>query len=93
MSKLFQDDHILVDGIQGVYHAPSWPPPQFIRVRGEIFECTNYSQITDEQREEMTRVCRGAEYRRATPITNVVDVQLESLNAMTLDDLMHKAWI
>lgn len=44
-----------------------WPPPEFIRISGGPFSTPVYrrirmSEITDAQRAEMTRVCRGAEY-------------------------------
>lgn len=47
-----------------------WPPPEFIEVKGPLstptFRRVRYSQISDEDRAEMTHVCRGAEYRHAT---------------------------
>ena len=39
-----------------------WPPPEEIEVFGFPFRRERYSSITDEQREQMTHVCRGAEY-------------------------------
>lgn len=39
-----------------------WPPPEEVNVMGFMFKRTRYSQITDEQREGMTFVARGAEY-------------------------------
>lgn len=44
-----------------------WPPPEFIDITGGPFSTPRfrrlrYSAITDEQREGMTHVCRGAEY-------------------------------
>lgn len=46
-----------------------WPPPEFVQVVGgpisePYFRRESYSQITDEQRATMTRVCRGASYVR-----------------------------
>jgi len=40
-----------------------WPPPAELDVNGIIFEKVGQSQITDEMREDMTNVVRGAEYR------------------------------
>ena len=45
-----------------------WPPPEEVTLsmRGEpqsTYERISHSAITDEQREEMTHVCRGALYR------------------------------
>lgn len=39
-----------------------WPPPQTLEVFGFVFNRSRMSSITDEQREGMTHVCRGAEY-------------------------------
>ena len=41
----------------------TWPPPADIVWGGFHFVRVSYSQITDEQRGEMTHVCRGALYR------------------------------
>jgi hypothetical protein len=43
-----------------------WPPPDIIQVYGFEFKLERCSQITDEQRAEMTHVCRGAEYISAS---------------------------
>jgi len=40
-----------------------WPPPEEIVFASFVFERIRYSEITDEQREGMTHVCRGAEYK------------------------------
>lgn len=40
-----------------------WPPPENIVVAGFPMTQTRRSQLTDEQREGMTHVCRCAEYR------------------------------
>lgn len=89
----FDDDHVIVDGVH--YHAPTWPPPWFIRTNGKVFECTNYSRITDGQREDMTNVCRGAEYAPVDPLlqaglTGVMNVELVRLNAVTLMDYIER---
>ena len=39
-----------------------WPPPETIDVLGFTMHRISYSAITDEQREGMTHVFRGAEY-------------------------------
>ena len=44
----------------------SWPPPEFIAVESVAvmitFKRLRFSALTDEERAEMTNVCRGAEY-------------------------------
>ncbi len=47
----------------------NWPPPYFLEIDGVTMERYSMSAITDEQREELTHVFRGAEYRpwRADP--------------------------
>jgi len=40
----------------------TWPPPDEITWGGFLFEQIRRSQITDEQREGMSHVMRGAEY-------------------------------
>ena len=40
----------------------TWPPADFIHISVFTFKRINYSKITDEQREGMTHVARGAEY-------------------------------
>jgi hypothetical protein len=39
-----------------------WPPPEEISFSGLIYHRERYSIITDEQREGMTHIARGAEY-------------------------------
>lgn len=44
-----------------------WPPPEFIALAGgpistPVYRQVRRSEITDEQRQGMTHVCRGAEY-------------------------------
>lgn len=46
----------------------NWPPPPLMAITGgpmssPVYKRTSYSPITDEQRQKMTRVCRGAIYR------------------------------
>ncbi len=65
----FDDDFIQVDveGV-GVVRVPcvpagiDWPPPPNIVFNGLMYKLVRHSQITDEQRAEMTHVARGAEY-------------------------------
>lgn len=40
----------------------TWPPPERIDLMGFMYRRERMSEITDEQRAEMTHVCRGAEY-------------------------------
>jgi hypothetical protein len=92
--KLFDDDFIIVQGTR--YLAPCWPPPDYIRVKGDgqIFQCTNHSAITDAQREGMTNVCRGAEYTQVHTHTNLLASEITEvddlmpLGAVSLEDLM-----
>lgn len=49
-----------------------WPPPEIIKVTGgpfstPVFKRVRFSQISDDQRAGMSRVCRGAEYVHAGP--------------------------
>ena len=39
-----------------------WPPPEELAFSGLLYRRIRCSQITDEQRESMTHVIRGAEY-------------------------------
>ena len=64
----FEDDFIQVT-IQGKHHRLrcnqlqlDWPPPETVEIYGFTCKRMRYSKITDEQREDMTHVCRGAEY-------------------------------
>lgn len=40
-----------------------WPPPETLTHRGLEYRRERFSAITDEQRDGMSHVCRGAEYR------------------------------
>lgn len=40
----------------------SWPPPEKISLGGVVFVRQSYSAISDEQRQLMSHVCRGAQY-------------------------------
>ncbi len=39
-----------------------WPPPPIVSFLGFNWYLVGHSEITDEQRAGMTRVCRGAAY-------------------------------
>lgn len=41
----------------------AWPPPMLLEWGGFTFDQISCSEITDEQREKMTHVCRGALYK------------------------------
>lgn len=64
----FDDDymHLVFDhGVKNVTCKSvgiEWPPPPMLDVGGFIMVRNRYSSITDEQREGMTHICRGAEY-------------------------------
>jgi hypothetical protein len=68
----YDDDFIRVRWDGGMITQPckalgvTWPPPEYVELLGEVFKRSSMSKITDAQRAEMTRVCRGAEYRPAT---------------------------
>lgn len=71
----FDDDFVLVGGVRATLKSLGleWPPPPFMRINmhGELDDLfvkrLRMSEITDEQREKMTRVCRGAEYQACSP--------------------------
>jgi hypothetical protein len=71
----FDDDFIKVGMIRPTLKSlgMEWPPPPFIEVNnhGELpnlfLKQISCSQITDEERSKMTRVCRGAEYQACSP--------------------------
>lgn len=64
----FDDDFIQLNTEQGVKRllckpaGVEWPPPETINYAGFLYERVRYSQITDEQRAELTMLMRGAEY-------------------------------
>lgn len=70
MSKVFEDDFIQVEDEKGRIlgrfvcseNGLNWPPPQAVQWGKVLYKRTNFSQITDEQRQTMTHVCRGAVY-------------------------------
>lgn len=69
MQMTFDDDFIRVPFWSGHRDFPckalkiDWPPPARIGFFGVELERVRMSEITDEQRQGMTHVCRGAEYR------------------------------
>lgn len=40
-----------------------WPPPQLLIIAGHLYNRERYSKLTDEQREQLSGIIRGAEYR------------------------------
>lgn len=68
----FADDFVVLVFDHGIVRQPckslglEWPPPERIEMFGFQFKRERYSHITDEQREQMTHVCRGAEYMPST---------------------------
>ena len=64
----FDDDFVRLHFDGGTKNIPCksinmhWPPPEKINVMGFVMVRSHYSEITDEERETMTHVCRGAEY-------------------------------
>lgn len=70
----FDDDFIRIGMITPTLKSLglTWPPPQFIKINnhGELpnrlFKRVRCSDITDEQRAQMTHVARGAEYQECS---------------------------
>jgi hypothetical protein len=60
----FEDDFIRIAGMNVCCKKIDleFPPPEELEWGGRTFKRIRYSQITDEQRETMTHVARGAEY-------------------------------
>lgn len=64
----YDDDFILLRTASGPRRifceklGVSWPPPEKLDFLGFPFVRERMSEITDEQRADMTHVCRGAEY-------------------------------
>ena len=75
--KLFGDDFAQFEGgpfdgrrlflVKQADVMKRWPPPASFTFSGTKYERVSYSGITDEQREGMTHVCRGALYRVSQP--------------------------
>ena len=67
----FDDDFIQLETFAGRIRVMckatgiDWPPPETVEVEGFRWNRESYSQITDEQRAEMTFVARGALYAPA----------------------------
>lgn len=66
----FEDDFIQLEFGEGVMRRAAcvknnieWPPPQTLNIYGIMFERVSMSQITDEERSNMSHVCRGALYK------------------------------
>lgn len=68
--RAFEDDFMLMEGgpLAGKRCGVAfWPPPVEVRWTDPekvvyTYDRTSFSQITDEQRDKMTHVCRGAAY-------------------------------
>lgn len=64
----FDDDFVAIDfdGGRKLFTCKklniSWPPPEELELFGFKFIRESFSQITDDMRNDMTRVCRGARY-------------------------------
>lgn len=64
----FDDDMAFLQFDGGLKRVPlkslglSWPPPENINIGGFQMTRSRMSDLTDEQRAEMTHVCRCAEY-------------------------------
>ena len=60
----FDDDHVMIAGkrIRCKDIGIEWPPPEDMELWDFHWKRKRFSQITDEQRADMTNVCRGAEY-------------------------------
>lgn len=69
----FADDFLQLETPSGVRRVPlsqlgmDWPPPELVIINEVRYERDSFSSITDEQREQMTHVCRGARY---VPVLN-----------------------
>lgn len=71
----FEDDFVQIGGVSVTLESLGleWPPPAFMRIdnHGELpdlyVKLVHLSEITDEQRAEMTHVCRGALYKPCYP--------------------------
>lgn len=64
----FEDDYIQVISRKGPIRIAcseiglDWPPPEILEIEGLRFRQVRRSSITDDQRQGLTHVCRGAEY-------------------------------
>lgn len=64
----FSDDFIRLDLGHRSYNIKcedlgiDWPPPPIMFVDGFLLRQLSCSEITDEERQDMTHVCRGALY-------------------------------
>lgn len=70
----FDDDFLRIGMVNATLKSLGieWPPPPFIRINnhGELPDLlvkrVSCSEISDEDRAQMTHVARGAEYRRCS---------------------------
>lgn len=97
--KLFDDDFIKFE--EGPLHGrmmilskqsranQAWPPPAIIVHQGEFtYERVSMSEITDEQRERMTHVARGALYRlREGDGTQPTSIERQTQEVPSLDSI------
>ena len=71
----FDDDFMQLPTPQGIRRFRcaevdiTWPPPEIISYEDRLYYRERYSSISDADRQVMTAVMRGAEYRR---LDNVV---------------------
>lgn len=71
----FDDDFVKIGMVRATLKSLDleWPPPPFIEVNnhGELpnlfLKRVRFSEITDDDRSQMTHVCRGAEYVPCSP--------------------------
>lgn len=73
----FDDDHMVFMMLTGkpkrVFLKAvnlTWPPPLLVTFMEFPFRRISMSEITDEQRQAMTHVCRGAEYHGVEMVVN-----------------------
>ncbi len=64
----------------------SWPPPEIINVNSFLFRRKRYSQISDEDAQDMPRIARGAEYE---PIMPGESEMPEGMTRLILDFKIH----
>lgn len=66
----YDDDFCQLETPAGTRRVPckslgySWPPPESIHYGGHNYTRASCSEITDDERKDMTHVCRGALYHR-----------------------------
>lgn len=71
----FDDDFVQIGGVRASLKSLGldWPPPAFMRInnhgeRPDLFvKRLRLSEISDDDRMQMTHVCRGAQYEVCSP--------------------------